>query len=125
MQTLISFQTPQVSSDNVSKHIDKLMKLTGASASVLAQGMNIPEPQFNRMARKKSKFRAETLKPIERVEILLQEALKTLTPVGVKHWLMEPNPYLNDVPPILCMRSDKEMEKVLSLLVAIRHGFPA
>src|SRR5438874_11375607 len=93
---------PRIPTDNVAVHIQKLLKTTGVSASMLAQVIAIPEAQLNRMSRNKSSVRPKTLRPIERAETLVQEALKTFTPAGVKHWLQEPNPYLNDVPPLLC-----------------------
>jgi uncharacterized protein (DUF2384 family) len=66
-----------------------------------------------------------TLSPLTRAAVLIDAAQKTLSKEGIHLWLTTPNPYLNDVPPILCLRSDKELEKAKSLLAAVRYGFPA
>jgi len=106
--------------------VHRLLKATGLSLNMLAQGISMAYSQLSRIATKKTgRYRAETLLPLRRAEILYQEARKTLSKKGIRRWLSEPNPYLNDVPPILCLRSDKELEKVLSLLASIRYGFPA
>jgi len=103
-----------------------LLKLTAVPEQDLAHGLHIAEAQLNRMVSRKTGFyRPQTLQPIKRFEALVKAAREALSEPGIRRWLVEPNPYLNDVPPILCLRSDKELEKVLSLLNSIAHGFPA
>ncbi|MCK4524777.1 DUF2384 domain-containing protein, partial [candidate division WOR-3 bacterium] len=93
---------------------------------ILAQSVAMNESQLSRMTSKKTgSLRERTIHPLKRIAILIDEAQKVLTPNGIKQWINTPNPYLNDVAPILCLRSDKELEKVLSILAAIRYGFPA
>ena len=111
---------------NVSRFIRRLAKAAGVSERTLAQAVTMAESQLSRMAaNKKGAVRVQTLYPLRRVAMLVEEAGKTLSEAGVKEWLSTPNPYLDDVPPILHVRSDKELEKALNVLASIRHGFPA
>ncbi len=126
MQYLPADGQNKLSAKDVRCFINELIKTTGATERILAQSVAMNESQLSRMASKKTgSLREKTIHPLKRIAILVEEAQKTLTPNGVKQWLNTANPYLNDVPPILCLRSDKELEKVLSLLAAIRYGFPA
>lgn len=84
------------------------------------------EAQINRIKSARVGYvKTYTLSPLTRAAVLIDEASKTLSKEGVHQWLTAPNPYLNDVPPILCLRSEKELEKAKSLLAAVRYGFPA
>ena len=130
METLTAFIPAEgkatVEGKNVSRFIRQLAKVAGVSERTLAQAVTMAESQRSRMAaNKKGAVRAQTLYPLRRVALLVEEAGKTLSEPGVKEWLSTPNPYLDDVPPILHVRSDKELEKALSVLASIRHGFPA
>lgn len=108
------------------KQINLVVLECNVKGTDLARGLNMNDAQLNRMRHKKTGFyRAETLRPIARVQAILELAEKILTKVGVRKWLTTPNPRLDDLPPILCLRTDKEAEKVKSLLVALGHGFPA
>ena len=116
----------KVHAKDVSRWIQGLLRAIGVSERAAAQGLNIAESQFTRMAHSKNgHYRTSTLEPIERLEKIYKEARETLTETGARRWLTTPNPYLNDVPPVLCLRSDKEMEKVVSLLASVRYGFAA
>lgn len=117
----------KVPAEKVSKFIRMVLKTTGIKEKELAQGTAISEAQLNRIAAGSvgHKVRIQTIEPLKRVFTLLETAQKVLSNEGVKDWISKPNPYLNDVPPILCLRSDKELEKVLSLLKSIDYGFPA
>jgi uncharacterized protein (DUF2384 family) len=130
METLTAFIPAEgnatVEGKNVSRFIRQLAKVAGVSERTLAQAVTMAESQLSRMAaNKKGAVRAQTLYPLRRVALLVEEAGKTLSEPGVKEWLSTPNPYLDDVPPILHVRSDKELEKALNVLASIRHGFPA
>jgi uncharacterized protein (DUF2384 family) len=126
MQALPAEGQNKVSAEDVKTFIHELIKATGVPERILAQSVAMAESQLSRMTSKKTgSLREQTIHPLKRIAILVEEARKVLTANGVKRWLNTPNPYLNDVPPILCLRSDKELEKVLSLLAAIRYGFPA
>ena len=106
--------------------IKKLRDATGVNIRHLAEGVAMPESQLSRMATKETGvLKGPTVRPLGRIELLVKEAGKVLTRDGVKKWISTPNPYLNDLPPILCLRSDKELEKVLALLASIGYGFPA
>lgn len=125
-KTLPSEGTDKIPAKDVRGFIHKLVQATGVSERLLAQAVAMAESQLSRMAAKKTgSFREQTIHPLRRIAILVEEARKVLTDNGVKRWINTPNPYLNDVSPILCLRSDKELEKVLSLLASIRYGFPA
>lgn len=116
----------KISAKAVSGFIHKVIHVTGAQERLLAQGIAMAESQFNRLASsKKGSVKARTIEPLKRIAHLLEEAQKAFSTQGLKHWLTTPNPYLHDVPPLLCLRSDKELDKVLSLLASIRYGFPA
>ncbi|MBI5181863.1 MAG: DUF2384 domain-containing protein [Nitrospirae bacterium] len=125
-QALPSREKDKIPAKDVRAFIQKLIKATGVPERLLAQAVAMAESQLNRMTSKRAgSFKEQTVHPLKRIAILIEEAQKVLTPKGVKKWINTPNPYLNDVPPILCLRSDKELEKVLSLLASIRYGFPA
>jgi uncharacterized protein (DUF2384 family) len=116
----------KIPAKKVRVYIKELVAYTGVAVRLLAQAVAMSESQLSRMVSKKSgSFREETVHPLRRIAILVEEAKKVLTARGAKRWLNTPNPYLNDVPPILCLRSEKELEKVLSVLASIRYGFPA
>ncbi len=118
--------TGKIAAKEVRAFINELIDATGVPERRLAQAVDMAESQLSRMATKKTGlFKEQTIHPLRRIAILVEEAFKVLTPKGVKRWITTPNPYLNDLPPILCLRSDKELEKVLSLLASIRYGFPA
>ncbi len=125
-QALPSREKERIPAKDVRAFIQKLIKATGVPERLLAQAVAMAESQLNRMTSKKAgSFKEQTVHPLKRIAILIEEAQKVLTAKGAKQWINTPNPYLNDVPPILCLRSDKELEKVLSLLASIRYGFPA
>lgn len=106
--------------------IRHILKTTGVKTTTLAHGVDMAESQVVRLiSRRTGTVKSETLTPIQRAEKLVEETSKTLSESGLKSWLTTPNPYLRNVAPILCLRSDEELEKVLSLLVSIRHGLPA
>lgn len=110
----------------VSAFVHRLSKFSGLPDKTLAQSVFMSEALLNRLAAGRAEsVRAQTILPLKRVATLIEEALKTLTPAGAQSWLVTPNPYLHDVPPIQCLRSDKELERVLNLLAAVRHGYPA
>ena len=130
MSTLINMDltngSVKIGAKQVKAFIKKLKDATGANVRLLAEGVAMPESQLSRMATKETGvLKGQTIRPLKRIEILVNEAEKVLTHDGVKKWISTPNPYLNDIPPILCLRSDKELEKVLSLLASIGYGFPA
>lgn len=114
-----------LSENNVGNHVDSIIRETRLPASMIAMGLGISEKNLNRIRKKRNRPRQESIRPIGRVQTLLEEAYEAMSPKGAVEWLKKPNPYLNDVPPILCLRSDKEMEKVISLLSAIKFGLPA
>jgi len=110
----------------VSAFVHRLSKFSGLPDKTLAQSVFMSEALLNRLAAgRDDSVRAQTILPLKRVATLIEEALATLTPAGAQAWLVTPNAYLNDVPPIQCLRSDKELAKVLGLLAAVRLGFPA
>lgn len=116
----------KIAAKQVKTIIKKLREATGVNIRILAEGVAMPESQLSRMATKETGvLKGPTVRPLERIEILVKEAEKVLTSDGVKKWISTPSPYLNDLPPILCLRSDKELEKVLSLLASIGNGFPS
>lgn len=125
-QILPSEGSDKIPAKDVRVFIRKLVQTIGVPERLLAQAVAMSESQVSRMASKKTGlFREQTVHPLKRIAVLVEEAHKVLTDSGVKRWVNTPNPYLNDVPPILCLRSDKELEKVLSVLASIRYGFPA
>jgi uncharacterized protein (DUF2384 family) len=110
----------------VSAFVHRLSKYSGLPDKTLAQSVFMSEALLNRLAAGRAdSVRAQTILPLKRVATLIEEALDTLTPAGARAWLVTPNPYLHEVPPIQCLRSDKELERVLALLAAVRHGYPA
>ncbi|KQC14002.1 MAG: hypothetical protein APR63_06480 [Desulfuromonas sp. SDB] len=127
MSTLTEIlSTDKIPAGEVSVFIKEIIQNTGVTEKTLAQAIGMSESQLHRMISKKSgNYRKHTVRPLERIAILVEEARKTLTAKGAKKWLNTPNPYLHDVAPILCLRSDKELEKVLSILASIKYGFPA
>ncbi len=125
-QALPSREKDKIPAKDVRAFIQKLIKATGVPERLLAQAVAMAESQLNRMTSKRAgSFKEQTVHPLKRIAVLVEEAQKVLTAKGARQWINTPNPYLNDVPPILCLRSDKELEKVLSLLASIRYGFPA
>ncbi len=116
----------RVPAREVKSYVHALLSATEATDRELAQGVGMAEAQFNRLASSRGgAVKSQTLFPLRRVALLVEEGLKALSAQGLKRWLREPNAYLDDVPPILCLRSDKELRKVTGLLAAIRYGFPA
>lgn len=116
----------KIAAKDVSRHIRTVLKRTGVSERTIAQGLAIGETYFSRMKNRQTGFyRRESLYSIERLLQVVEYAKTTLSEKGVRDWLIEPNAYLNNVPPILCLRSDEEMAKVISLLGAIRYGIPS
>ena len=116
----------RVPAREVKDYVHALLSATEATDRELAQGVGMAEAQFNRLASSRGgAVKSKTLLPLRRVAALVEEGLKALSKEGLKRWLREPNAYLDDVPPILCLRSDKELRKVTDLLAAIRYGFPA
>jgi uncharacterized protein (DUF2384 family) len=110
----------------VSAFVHRLSKASGLPDKTLAQAVCMSEALLNRLAAGRAdSVRAQTIQPLKRAALLVEEALDALTPAGARAWLTTPNPYLHDVPPILCLRSDKELDRVLALLASIRHGWPA
>lgn len=110
----------------VGRFLEKLIELSGVTEKALAQAVAMSESQLNRMlAKRTGSVKGQTIQPLKRIAVLVEEARKTLTVEGAKEWLTTPNPYLDDVPPIQHLRSEKELEKALDVLAAIRHGFPA
>lgn len=127
MSTLTEIlSTDKIPAGEVSVFIKEIIQNTGVTEKTLAQAIGMSESQLHRMISKKiGSYRKHTIQPLERIAILVEEARKVLTTSGAKKWLKTPNPYLHDVAPILCLRSDKELEKVLSILASIKYGFPA
>jgi len=116
----------KISAKEVGKRIRALLLETGVPERAIAQGLALGETYFSRMKNRRTGFyRRQSVTPLERLVQVVEFARTALSEQGIKEWLLDPNPYLNNVPPILCLRSDGEKEKVLSLLGAIRHGFPA
>ncbi len=114
-----------LSEQNAAQHMGAIIRDSHIPAYMIAQGLGIPEKNLSRITGQHHKPRRDTLKQLERVEKVFQEALRVLTPKGAFEWLRKANPYLNDVAPIQCLRSEKELEKVLGLLGSIKFGFPA
>ena len=115
-----------LSAREVSRFLEQLIGLSGVTEKTLAQAVAMSESQLNRMLSKRTgAVKAQTIQPLKRIAVLVEEARKTLTSAGAKEWLNTPNPYLDDVAPIQHLRSEKELEKTLDVLAAIRHGFPA
>jgi uncharacterized protein (DUF2384 family) len=116
----------KVPASQASSWLQNLLSVAGVNDTTLAHGVDMAEAQINRIKSTRVGFvKTYTLSPLTRAAVLIDEARKTLSKEGVHQWLTTPNPYLNDVPPILCLRSDKELEKAKSLLAAVRYGFPA
>ncbi len=116
----------KVPAKQASSWLQGLLSLAGINDTTLAHGVDMAEAQINRIKLARVGYvKTYTLSPLTRAAVLIDEARKTLSKEGVHKWLTAPNPYLNDVPPILCLRSDKELEKAKSLLAAVRYGFPA
>jgi putative toxin-antitoxin system antitoxin component (TIGR02293 family) len=110
----------------VGRFLEQLIELSGVTEKALAQAVAMSESQLNRMLSKRTGLvKAQTIQPLKRIAVLVEEARQTLAGAGAKAWLTTPNPYLDDVPPIQHLRSEKELEKALDLLASIRHGFPA
>ncbi len=123
---LSSEEIDKIPAEKVSSFIKYIIQNTGITEKTLAQAIGMSESQLHRMISKKTgNYRKNTILSLKRVAILIEKARKTLTTNGAKRWLKTPNPYLYDVAPILCLRSDKELEKVLTVLASIRYGFPA
>ena len=115
----------KISAREVSHGIREILKTADIPVRVLANGLGISETQLNRMASRKNGFyRAQTLAPFHRVACLLKEARQSLTEKGMAFWLNHPHPYLNNLPPIMCLRSDQELDRVITQLGAMRYGFP-
>jgi hypothetical protein len=115
-----------VPAKEVAEGIHQVLKVLHVSKRVLAHGLGLSESFLNRMlTRKKGTYKAETLRPLRRAARLIEETQKTLSPEGVPFWLNHPNPYLNNLPPVMCMRSDAEVDRALTQLYAIRYGMPA
>lgn len=118
--------TEKIKARDVSSRIRVILQEAGVPERSVAQGLALGETYFSRMKNKRTGYyRRESISPLERLAYVVDFAKHTLSEKGVKNWLLEPNPYLNNVSPVLCLRSDEEMEKVISLLAAIRHGMPS
>ena len=118
--------TKKIKARDVSSRIRIILRDAGVPERSAAQGLGLGEKDFTGMKNKRTGFyRRESIAPLERLAYVVDFAKSTLTKKGVKKWLLEPNPYLNNVSPVLCLRSNEEMEKVISLLAALGHGFPA
>ena len=111
---------------DVGRFVQRMRRITGVPMGHLAQSVAMPESQLNRIVHmQRGWVRAQTVYPLHRVKDLVEAALRTLTINGVKTWLTTPHPELNDVPPILHLRSEKELGEALNVLAAIEYGFPA
>lgn len=118
--------TKKVKARDVSSRIRIILRDAGVQERSAAQGLGLGEKEFSRIKNKRTGYyRRENIAPLERLAYVVDFAKSTLTKKGVKKWLLEPNPYLNNVSPVLCLRSDEELEKAISLLAALGHGFPA
>lgn len=116
----------KVPAQQASAWVQTLETLAGVNDTTLAHGVDMAESQINRIRSTRVGYvKTYTLTPLTRAAVLIAEVSKTLTEDGARHWLTTPSPYLNDVPPILCLRSDKELEKAKTLLASLRYGFPA
>ena len=116
----------KVPARQASSWVQRLESLAGVNDTTLAHGVDMAESQINRIRSTRVGFvKTYTLTPLTRAAVLIDEANKTLTEKGARNWLTTPSPYLNDVPPILCLRSDKELERAKTLLASVRYGFPA
>ncbi len=65
------------------------------------------------------------LQKLTRKRLLIKEAesiFKTVSQANT--WLNTNNPYLKNKKPILCTASQKDFDKVMSVLSAIKLGFP-
>lgn len=106
--------------------IRRIINVAGVNSSTLANACVMAESQMARLGRHRTGcVRNETLIPIKRVETLVKAASEALPAGGVSDWLNTPNPYLDDIPPILHARSEEELAKSLSLLASLQYGFPA
>ena len=111
---------------NAAAFVHRLSEAAGVPDRLLAAAALMPEAQLNRLASGRGgPVRPSTLLPLKRVAMLVEEAHETLAPQGARAWLVAPNPYLHNVAPVLCVRSDKELERARAVLAAIRHGCPA
>lgn len=127
-QTLIPSwgNVPKVPAREASLWVEALEDLAGVNDTTLAHGVDMAESQISRIRSARVGYvKTYTLTPLTRAAVLIEEACKTLSEGGAKRWLTTPNPYLNDVSPILCLRSEKELEKAKTLLASLRYGFPA
>jgi uncharacterized protein (DUF2384 family) len=122
---LVATLNEPLSEENAAEHMGAIIRNSHIPAYMIAQGLGIPERNLNRLTQRRNKPRRDTLRQLERVEKLIQDVLRTLNPKGAFEWLRTPNQYLNDVAPIQCLRSEKELEKVMGILAAIKFGFPA
>ena len=114
-----------ISAMNAAEHVNAILIGTRIPKHMIAQGLGMPEKNLDRLKAKKHHPRPDTVRQFRRVQVLVEEAFKTLNAKGAVEWLQEPNAYLNDVAPIQCLRSDKELEHVLGLLASIKYGFAA
>ncbi len=65
------------------------------------------------------------LQKLTRKRLLIKEAESVFKTVfRAKTWLNTNNPYLKNKKPILCTNSQKDFDKVLSMLSSIKLGFP-
>jgi len=116
----------RVPADEARRQINLIIAEIEVKGTDLARGLNINDAQLNRMRHKKTGFyRQETLRPIHRFQEILDLAEKILTRQGLRKWFTTPSQKLDDLPPLMCLRTDKEAEKVKALLMALGHGFPA
>ena len=122
---LVTTLNEPLSEENAAEHMGAILRNSHIPAYMIAQGLGIPEKNLTRVTRRHHKPRRETLRQLGRVATLFHDALQALTPKGAFDWIRTPNPYLNDVAPVQCLRSDKELEKVMGILAAIKFGFPA
>ena len=122
----LSLNATRIPAKTAGKQLDAIVLELHVKGTDLARGLNMNEAQLNRMRHKKSGFyRSETLRPITRITELIELAEKIFTKEGIQEWFNTPNSYLNDLPPLLCLRTDKEAQKVHGLLTALGRGFPA
>ncbi len=111
----------------ISRTLNDILKDINVPNYYIAKGLGIDEKYFLQIKNNYygSYTHDENINSLERLIRLVDFAEDTLSKEGVKEWLEKPNPNLGYTSPILYLRSDEEMEKVLSLLGAIGHGLPA
>lgn len=106
----------------MSAFIRRLEKASRLPDEALARAAAMPPSTLKRLAAiRTGSVSARRLRPLVRVASVVEEARAALPEQAVRAWLTTPNPYLHDLPPIECVRSEEGYQIILAMLAALKR----